>query len=172
MIVGENFIVVDGKQYRLTREEIAPCLEILKRERLAAESQSKTKENTMEHELRRIADALERMAAFLEQRPAAPTARTADAPALGPKTLPPTPPPTTKKRGAAAATPPPAVEPAPGVTEPTEDDVRDTLREYVKLKGEKSARNLLAEFGIGKLSEVKPEQYGPLHARMMEDINA
>lgn len=61
----------------------------------------------------------------------------------------------------------PVLEAAPAVV--TKDDVTDTLREYVRVKGkegEKNAKTILLEFGAGRISEIDPKHYADLQSKL------
>lgn len=101
--------------------------------------------------LGRIADALETLVAAGGNVTAAP--KTTAAPAVQPPLVSPKPP------RARAAAPKAEVLDAPGETIPTMDDLIDALRDLVNTKGAIIAKGLLAEYGAGKVSELKAEVY-------------
>lgn len=51
----------------------------------------------------------------------------------------------------------------------TKDDVTNTLREYVRVNGkpgEQKAKEMLLEFGAGRISEIDPKHYAELDAKL------
>ena len=124
---------------------------------------------SIENDLNRIANALERIAATKMVETAITTgaeARTTVDQAL--ETLG-TVVNTAKKVGRPAKTEKPAPMPeAPVAPVITKDDVTDALREFVRVKGQAPALAILQKSGAGRISEIKEDKY----AELLADLKA
>lgn len=144
---------------------IEKCRELTPRLWGYIEAANQRKEHSMsiESDLKRIADALEAIASnqgatilseSITSTPGADKLRPVVSPSQPEEKQGKV---TRKKASAAVAAAP--VEDAPGETTPTKDDLVDELRALVHVKGAAVAKELLAEYGAGKVSDLKEEQY-------------
>lgn len=109
---------------------------------------------SIEVELKRIADCLESLVSRFGGEVPTPAPKKEKAPA---------------KAAAAQVTSAPAAE----LTGPkaTKDDVTDALREAVNKKGQAKAKEILAEFGASRISELKEEFYDECLKQLNKAIN-
>ena len=103
----------------------------------------------IEQDIKRIADALEAIAAHVTQ----------GAVNLPVTEAPPAVDPTPKKKTTKA----PAVQPETKNVDITLDQVTDALREVVQKKTPAKAKEILNKYGAVKLSELKPDSYAAIY---------
>jgi phage gp29-like protein len=121
---------------------------------------------SLEKELGRIADALEKIVSGGVVLPKTQTTTQTQRPAAQQQDAKPA---KTRKKTTSStpATPPPAAPPTTDAPV-TKDDVMDELRQLVTNKGAEQAKAVLQEFGADRISAVPENQFPQLLERMKE----